>query len=73
MMLRDDAGNDLARLETFEPISENPVFTFSVPPDVTNGSGYRLEGRDNNGNQFAAHVNIPESPLNLNSLFAAND
>lgn len=73
MVLRDDAGNDLARLETFEPISENPVFTFSVPEGVTDGTGYRLEGRDNNGNQFAARVNVPESPLDFNSLFAAND
>ena len=73
MMLRDDEGNDLARLETFEPISENPVFTFSVPPGVNDSSGYRLEGRDNNGNQFAARVNVPESPLYLDGLFAAND
>lgn len=73
MVLRDDAGNDLARLETFEPVSENPVFTFSVPAEVADSAGYRLEGRDNNGNQFAARVNIPDSPLDLNSLFAAND
>lgn len=73
LTLRDNAGNELARLETFEPISENPVFTFSVPPEATDGAGYRLVGNDNNGNDFNARVNIPESSLNLDALFAAND
>jgi sulfur-oxidizing protein SoxY len=71
--LRDLQGNDLARLETFEPLSENPVLTFSVPAAATSGEGYQLVGNDNNGNDFVARVNIPETPLNLESLFAAND
>ncbi|MCP4469677.1 MAG: quinoprotein dehydrogenase-associated SoxYZ-like carrier [Gammaproteobacteria bacterium] len=73
LSLRDNEGNHIARLETFEAVSENPVFTFSVPADATNGVGYQLVGNDNNGNVFAARVNIPESPLNLESLFAVND
>lgn len=73
LSLRDNQGNVLARLETFEPISENPVFTFSVPPEASDDAGYQLVGNDNNGNDFAARVNIPETPLNLESLFAAND
>lgn len=73
LYLRDNRGNDLARLETFEPVSENPVFTFSVPAAETNGVGYQLVGNDNNGNDFVARVNLPETPLNLESLFATND
>jgi len=73
LYLRDKQGNDLAKLETFEPVSENPVFTFSVPPAATDDGGYQLVGNDNNGNDFVARVNIPDSPLNLESLFAAND
>jgi sulfur-oxidizing protein SoxY len=73
LYLRDRDGNDIARLETFEPVSENPVLTFSVPPGATSGEGYQLVGNDNNGNDFVARVNLPEKPLNLESLFAAND
>lgn len=73
LSLRDKDGNELARLETFEPVSENPVLTFSVPPEAAHDGGYELVGNDNNGNDFVARVNVPESPLSLDSLFADHD
>lgn len=73
LTLRDADGNELARLETFEPVSENPVLTFSVPPEAAHAGGYQLVGNDNNGNAFAARVNQPDNPLNLDALFAANE
>jgi sulfur-oxidizing protein SoxY len=47
------AGQRLMRLETFEPVAENPVFTLnrgevSGPVDTS--------GRDNNGNTFHARI-----------------
>ena len=50
-------GEQLARLETFEPVSENPVFTFSIASEHASGEGYVLEGRDNNANLL--RVNVP--------------
>ena len=68
-----DGAKTLAHLETFEPISENPVFTFSVPPESTNGQGYQLVGRDNNGNDFLAKVNTSGSKLDLESMVANHE
>ena len=73
LFLRDDEGNDLARLEPFEPVSENPVFTFSVPEASANDKSYELYGHDNNGNDFVARVNVPEQHLHVDRLFANND
>lgn len=74
LFLRDSDGNHLARLETFEPVAENPVFTFSVPAGAADNGGYQLVGSDNNGNRFAARVNVPaDSRLDLEALFAANE
>jgi sulfur-oxidizing protein SoxY len=50
--IHDDQGTALARLETFEPISENPVFSL----DLDRVAAVRLSGRDNNGNRFDARV-----------------
>ena len=49
----DAAGKRLMRVETFEPVSENPVFTLqrgalAGPVDA--------RGRDNNGNAFDARI-----------------
>ncbi len=68
MYLKDNDGKTLATLETFEPISENPVFTFSVPPEVASQDGYQLVGNDNNGNEFSALVNVGEKKLNLSAI-----
>jgi sulfur-oxidizing protein SoxY len=50
MAVRDESGRELLRLNTFEPISENPVFSFDFagrPPGAL-----RLTGTDNNGNRL---------------------
>jgi sulfur-oxidizing protein SoxY len=54
MSLRDATGQEWMTLDTFEPVSENPVFSFDfsgAPPD-----GLTLVGRDNNGNRINARV-----------------
>lgn len=50
LSLRDGSERELARLQTFEPVSENPVFSFdfAAPPR----GGVRIVGSDNNGNRF---------------------
>lgn len=46
-------GRQQARLQTFEPVSENPVFTFEF---VRLAGAVEASGRDNNGNAFRARV-----------------
>lgn len=49
----DAAGKRLMRLQTYEPVSENPVFT------LTRGTGtgpLDASGRDNNGNAFNVRI-----------------
>ncbi len=50
-----DSRGELARIDTFEPIAENPLLSLEVKarPDAT---GFRLTGRDNNGNEFGAII-----------------
>jgi sulfur-oxidizing protein SoxY len=56
LVLKDDIGTSYLRLNTFEPVSENPVFTF----DLLAGSGAAgqlvLSGVDNNGNRIASII-----------------
>lgn len=48
--LQDATGQAWWRLGLHEPVSENPVITFEMPPQ---GVGHlRLVGRDNNGNRI---------------------
>lgn len=48
LRLADEAGTQFMRIFTFEPVSENPVFTFDLG---TKPQGkLLLTGRDNNGN-----------------------
>jgi sulfur-oxidizing protein SoxY len=51
LSVRDAQGRELARLQAFEPVSENPVFSvdFADPPQ----GGVQIVGGDNNGNRFA--------------------
>jgi len=54
LAVRDGRGKDLLRIQTFEPVSENPVFSFDfaqspVPP-------LRIVGVDNNGNRIDSQV-----------------
>lgn len=60
-------GRVLARLETFELLAANPLFTLEVNPGAVGEAGYALAGRDNNGNGISAaigpankgHVTLP--------------
>jgi sulfur-oxidizing protein SoxY len=48
LVLRDAQGGEWARITTYEPVSENPVFSVdftTTPPPL------KLVGRDNNGNR----------------------
>jgi sulfur-oxidizing protein SoxY len=54
LALQDATGREWMSIDTFEPVSENPIFSFDfpgVPP-----SGLSLVGRDNNGNRIKARV-----------------
>ena len=54
LAVQDAAGHELARLSTYEPVSENPVFSFDFaqPPE----GGVRIVGQDNNGNRIASQL-----------------
>lgn len=52
LVIRDAAGADLAILETFEPLSENPVLSL----DLQNHGPVHISGRDIQGNTFSADV-----------------
>lgn len=54
LSLRDAAGRELMRLNAYEPIAENPVFSFDFagPPR----GALSLVGTDNNGNRIAASI-----------------
>ena len=54
LALQDATGKEWMTIDTFEPVSENPVFSFDFPgsPPV----GLTLVGRDNNGNRIKAQV-----------------
>ena len=53
--LADAAGTPLMHIEGFEPLAENPVFTVDIPASRS-AAGYRIGGRDNNGNTIAAEI-----------------
>lgn len=54
LSVRDGSGTELLRIATFEPVSENPVFSFDfakAPPGPL-----RITGVDNNGNRIDSVV-----------------
>lgn len=53
LSLTDDQGNDWLRISTFEPLSENPMFSFEFD---TTTPPLRLVGADNNGNRVDVRV-----------------
>jgi sulfur-oxidizing protein SoxY len=55
LSVRDAGDRELARLATFEPVSENPVFSFDFA-EAPRGP-LRVVGLDNNGNRINAQVN----------------
>ncbi|RZS56808.1 quinoprotein dehydrogenase-associated SoxYZ-like carrier [Sphaerotilus mobilis] len=54
LTLRDGADRELLRLQPFEPVSENPVFSFDFP--VRPAGPLRLVGVDNNGNRIDSRI-----------------
>jgi len=50
LTLADEQGRELARLQGFEPLAENPVFSFDLAPAPT--GAVLIAGSDNNGNRF---------------------
>lgn len=54
LSVRDAAGTELLRLATYEPVSENPVFSF----DFKGGRAgpFTVTGTDNNGNRIASRI-----------------
>jgi sulfur-oxidizing protein SoxY len=50
----DAAGHHLMRVQTYEPVAENPVFTLNLGPGGS--QGVVASGRDNNGNTFRARI-----------------
>jgi sulfur-oxidizing protein SoxY len=52
--LRDGQGTELLRIQTFEPVSENPVFSFDFP--VRPQPPLRISGVDNNGNRIDSQI-----------------
>ena len=54
LQLIDSAGQPWWRIALHEPVSENPLITFELP--TQSPRGFRLIGRDNNGNRIDAEV-----------------
>lgn len=49
-------GRHLMRIHPSEPVAENPLFTIDIPPAAIGSGGFRISGRDNNGNPIVAEV-----------------
>jgi len=58
LAIQDSQARELGRIDTFEPVSENPVFTLEVSPSSESRS-LRLTGRDNNGTPVLADIPLP--------------
>lgn len=54
LSVRDTADRELLRLATYEPVSENPVFSFDFPSRPA--GQLRIVGSDNNGNRIDARL-----------------
>jgi len=54
LSVRDTQDRELLRLQTFEPVSENPVFSFDFPAKPA--GQLRIVGTDNNGNRIDARL-----------------
>ncbi len=54
LTLKDEQGTTYFRLNTFEPVAENPIFTFDLPAGSRSSGALVLSGVDNNGNRIAS-------------------
>lgn len=59
LSISNDKGGELARFETFEPVSEDPIITIEVAAGRMPSKGYAINGNDNNGNEIRAWVTRP--------------
>lgn len=55
LSVRDAANHELLRLNAFEPVSENPVFSFDFA-DRSHTGALRVVGSDNNGNRIESRL-----------------
>jgi len=55
LTLRDDSGRTMADIQLFQPVSENPVFTFEISNEIKS-KVITLAGTDNNGNRLDAVI-----------------
>lgn len=55
LWLTDAGGTDITRLELFEPVEENPSFTFLLPPSLLAGQVI-IHAHDNMGNRLTGRV-----------------
>lgn len=56
LAVKDASGREYLRLQTFEPVSENPVFSFDFPAGAKPAMPLFVSGTDNNGNLINARV-----------------
>lgn len=56
LALANEQGASLMRIETYEPVSENPLFTIDLPAGASGAGRVHASGRDNNGNRIDAWV-----------------
>lgn len=54
LSVQDGQGRELARIVGYEPLSENPVFSFDFPQPPE--GGVRIVGTDNNGNRITSRL-----------------
>jgi sulfur-oxidizing protein SoxY len=66
--IKGTAGDALATIEMFEPVSEDPTLTLSIKPAQSDAS-VTIDGRDNNGNLYRSVVPAPwnQSALGANA------
>ena len=55
IVIADESGHTLARIQPLEPVAENPSFTLDFA-EVAPGARLQVSGRDNNGNRIDAWV-----------------
>lgn len=56
LTLADGQGTVFMTIDTFEPVSENPTFSFDIDPRAKPRGGLSLTGADNNGNRISARI-----------------
>ncbi|WP_425093010.1 quinoprotein dehydrogenase-associated SoxYZ-like carrier [Tropicimonas sp. S265A] len=60
LALTDDAGTQVAHMDLYEPVNEDPAFTFYFEDDAT-PNVLHVAGRDNNGNRIKGTLTTSET------------